>query len=143
MDRLPEFVANHPLLVAAFVALSAALAWSFLRARFQGYQNVEPADATQLINHKDAVVVDVRESNELADGRILDSVHVPLGQLKDSLNKLEKHKGRPVITVCRTGSRSGTASAALVKNGFEEVYNLKGGIMAWQGAGLPLKKSKK
>ena len=143
MDRLPEFVANHPLLVGAFVAIAAALAWSFLRARFQGYQNVDPMDATQLMNHRDAVIVDVREGNELGEGQIRESVHVPLGEIKSGPDKLARHKGRPVIAVCRTGSRSGIAASSLVKSGFEEVYNLRGGIMAWQNAGLPLQKAKR
>ncbi|MEW6611962.1 MAG: rhodanese-like domain-containing protein, partial [Pseudomonadota bacterium] len=53
---------------------------------------------------------------------------------------LEKLKERPVITQCRSGMRSAAAAAALKKAGFAKIYNLKGGIMAWRSAGLPLER---
>ena len=61
-------------------------------------------------------------------------------QLPQRVAELEKLKSRPVIAYCRSGSRSGGAGSILKKNGFETVYNLGGGIMAWQNANLPLNK---
>jgi rhodanese-related sulfurtransferase len=135
-----EFVGNHPGLFAALGAILALLAWTAVRERLLGIRSVGPAEATLLISHKDAVVVDVREPHEVKDGTILNAVHIPVGQVKDSLGKLEKFRDRPIIVGCRSGSRSGSAAAALVKAGFGEVYNLRGGMMAWQNANLPLVK---
>lgn len=140
MERLLEFVGNHPGLFAALGAIVALLGWTLLRDRLLGIRSVGPAEATLLISHKDAVVVDVREAHELKDGAILNAVHIPIGQFKDSVGKLEKYRDRPIIVGCRSGSRSGSAAAALVKAGFPEVYNLRGGVLAWQKANLPLVK---
>ncbi len=142
MDRLIEFVGNHPVLFLALAGVIGMLAWSFLQGSLQGFKTVGPVEATQLINHKDAVVLDLREESEVRDGVILNSIHIPLGQLKDNVGKLGKHKEKPMITLCRTGSRSNSACVTLVKNGFAEVYNLQGGITAWRNANLPLAKKK-
>jgi rhodanese-related sulfurtransferase len=140
VDRLLEFAGNHPGLFAALGVVIALLVWTSVRGRLQGIRSVGPAEATLLINHQDAVVIDVREPNELKEGMILNAVHVPLGQLKDSLARLEKFRERPVIVGCRSGSRSHAAAATLAKAGFPQVYNLQGGVMAWQNANLPLVK---
>ncbi|MDZ7752053.1 MAG: rhodanese-like domain-containing protein [Gammaproteobacteria bacterium] len=143
MDRVIEFSGNHLGLVSAFFVVLALLLATFLRASLQGFKSVDPMGATQLINHDDAVVVDIREPKELSEGSIINSTHIPLAKFDGSVKQLEKHKDKPVIVVCRSGSRSQVACATLTKNGFDRVYNLKGGILAWQGAGLPLKRSKK
>lgn len=143
MDRALEFAGNHVALVGAFFVVLGLLAATFLRSSLQGFKSVDPTGATQLINHQDAVVVDVREPNELSEGSIINSTHIPLRDVEKNIKQLEKHRDKPVIVVCRTGSRSQAACASLKKHGFEEVYNLKGGIMAWQSASLPLKRSKK
>jgi rhodanese-related sulfurtransferase len=140
MQQLTEFVGNHPGLFLALAVIVGLLAWTSFRGRFQGFKAVGPIEATQLINHQDAWVLDVREDAEFRDGYILNSEHVPLSQLSSSTKRLEKRKGKPVIVGCRSGSRSAGACASLVKQGFSEVYNLKGGILAWQNANLPLVK---
>lgn len=143
MDRLVEFAGNHPQLLIAFGVIVALIIGSYVRAGLQGFKSVEPMDAIDLINHRDAVVLDTREPHELEEGSIINAVHVPLGQLGTSLNKLDAYKSRPVIASCRSGSRSGVACTTLVKNGFQEVYNLRGGILAWKNASLPLEKKRK
>lgn len=138
MEEFLAFVQRQPGLFAALGVILALLALTTLRGRFQGFKSVGPTEATLLINHEDAVVLDVREPAELKDGLILNAVHVPLAQVRDSLPKLEKYRERPVIVGCRTGSRSQSACATLTKAGFNQVYNLRGGVMAWQNANLPL-----
>jgi rhodanese-related sulfurtransferase len=54
------------------------------------------------------------------------------------LSALEKHKSHPVIVNCRSGAQSSQACTRLRKHGFGEVYNLRGGILAWQSANLPV-----
>ena len=142
MEQLLEFAGNHVGLFAALGVIVALLAWTGVQGRLQGIRSIGPAEATLLINHQDAVVLDVRDGNEIKDGIILNSVHVPVGQLKDSLGKLEKYRERPVIVGCRSGSRSQSACAALTRAGFTQVYNLRGGVLAWQNASLPLVRAK-
>ncbi|RMG37167.1 MAG: rhodanese-like domain-containing protein [Gammaproteobacteria bacterium] len=136
MEQYLEFAANHYLLVGAFFAILAALIWNLVSA--SGGSNIDPADATLKINHEDAVVVDVRSIKEFSDGHILHAENIPLNSLKDQLPRLEKFKQRPVIVVCRSGSRSGAAASMLRKAGFEQAYNLRGGMLAWENAGLPV-----
>lgn len=141
MENLPEFIANHSLLVFAFVAIAGFLFWNLLNDG-PGAGRLSPNEAVDYINHQEAVVIDVRENNEFENGHIIDSIHIPLGRLKTGLKPLEVHKTKPVIISCMSGSRSAQACNTLRKNGFEQVFNLKGGVMAWQNASLPLVKGK-
>ena len=99
-----------------------------------GIPQVDAREAARLISEQDALVVDVRTEIEYASGRIPDAMHVSLRQLPDRIDRLEKYKDRPIVVSCRTGSRSLSACAYLAENGFEEVYNLKGGLRAWARA---------
>ena len=75
---------------------------------------------------------------EFSDGHIVNAENVPLNDLNNQLPKLGKYKDRPIIAVCRSGSRSAAACSTLRKAGFDQVYNLRGSILAWQNAGLPI-----
>lgn len=140
MDQYIEFIGNHYILSTAWLAVFVMIIYSFIGARLRGFQTANPTQATQLINHSDAVIVDVREENEYLKGHIVNSIHIPLSYLNDRMQQLEKYKDKPIIVGCRSGQRSGQACATLKKNGFEQVYNLSGGVMAWQNDNLPLTK---
>jgi rhodanese-related sulfurtransferase len=142
MGNLPEFIANNLLLVLSFVAVAGLLVWNIFGAGLQGLTQVEPMQAVQLINHEDAVVVDVRESSEYSQAHILNSLHIPLSVFGNQLNKLEKYKVSPLIVNCNSGHRSMQACRILKKNGYDKVYNMRGGILAWQNANLPVSKGK-
>jgi rhodanese-related sulfurtransferase len=88
----------------------------------------------QAADHAEAVVLDVREADELPDGRIAGSIHIPLGQL--SARVVELDRARPVITVCRSGGRSSQAAQFLAGQGFD-VANLDGGMTQWMAEGRP------
>jgi rhodanese-related sulfurtransferase len=140
MEQYIEFIGNHYILSAAWIGVFILIVYSFIGAKLRGYQNANPAQATQLINHNDAVILDVREENEYLKGHIVNSVHVPMSYLSERMKELEKYKDKPIIAACRSGQRSAQACATLKKNGFENVYNLSGGVMAWQSDNLPLTK---
>lgn len=141
MEQYLEFAANHILLVSAFVVVFAALMWNLI-ANPGGKFNIEPVEATAKINHDDAVVLDVRSMNEYQQGHIINAENIPLNSLDNGIKSLDKHKQKPIIAVCKTGSRSGAACSTLRKAGFEHVYNLRGGMMAWEAANLPVKRRK-
>jgi rhodanese-related sulfurtransferase len=88
----------------------------------------------QAADRTEAVVLDVREAGELAEGRIAGSTHVPLGQL--AARAFELDRGRPVITVCRSGGRSSQAAQFLAAQGYD-VANLDGGMTQWIAEGRP------
>ena len=140
MDQYIAFVSQNWMLVLGFFLILAMLTWNFISPTVRGYKPILPTNAVNLINHDDALVLDVRENNEYMGGHIINSIHIPLGTLNNRLNELEKYKNKPVIVGCRSGQRSASACATLKKQGFESVYNLSGGVMGWQNANLPLTK---
>ena len=138
MDQLISFISNNVILVATIIIVLFMLMNNLFGEKLRGYSSVTPSQSTQLINHDDAMIIDVREVNEYSDGHIINSVHIPLSSLKTRMSEIEKHKANKVIVACRSGHRSANACANLKKAGFEHVFNLSGGVMAWQNANLPL-----
>jgi rhodanese-related sulfurtransferase len=135
-----QFISTNILPIFIAVFSGAMLLWSLFGNRFRGIKEVDSAAALQLINHKNAVVLDVRETSEYAAGHVLNSKLIPLGKLKERMGELEKYKDQPIVVVCRSGNRSGTACFLLGKQGFVQAYNLAGGMQAWQKNNLPLEK---
>lgn len=80
-------------------------------------------------------LLDVREDDEWRAGHIEGAQHIPLGQLGGRLAELPA--GRPIVAVCRSGSRSAAAVRGLKQLGYA-AENLDGGVTAWSRAGLPL-----
>jgi rhodanese-related sulfurtransferase len=71
---------------------------------------------------------------------VLGAKSVPLADFERRAAEFDKHKAKPVIVVCESGSRSARAIEALRARGFARVFNLSGGFGAWQQAGLPVEK---
>jgi rhodanese-related sulfurtransferase len=140
MDQLTEFLGNNLALTAALVVIVGLLIGTVVAPGARRVRKLSATDTTRLINQEDAVVLDVRGDGEYRDGHIINAVHIPMTTLKDQLEKLEKYRERPIITVCRTGQQSATACNTLIKGGYQNVYNLQGGILAWENANLPLSK---
>jgi GrxC family glutaredoxin len=140
MGQFTEFVVNNWVLFLALIIILVLLARTWISTG--GVKGLGPMQAVSLSNHKDAVFIDVRTDDEYREGHILHALHAPLGLLDSKLKDINKYKNRPLIVYCRSGSRSSQGGAVLKKNGFEEVYNLSGGVMAWQSASLPLTKDK-
>ncbi len=138
-QQLLEFAGNHTLLVAAFMAVLTALIWNLVTDP-GGKNAVDPLTATSMINHDDAIVLDVRSMAEFKDGHIVNAINIPLNGLGNNVKQIEKHRDKPIVTVCRSGSRSGSACAILRKHGFENVKNLRGGMLAWENSSLPVKR---
>lgn len=135
-----QFISNNIFPIGMAVFSGLMLLWSFFGNRFKGIKEVNSSGALQLINHKNAVVLDVREPSEYESGHVLNSKLIPLGKLKDRIGELEKYKDRSIVVLCRSGNRSGTACFILGKHGFSQAYNLAGGIQAWKSANLPVEK---
>jgi rhodanese-related sulfurtransferase len=140
MARLVEFAVNHWLLVLALAVIASLLVMDTLKRQLLGFRDVKPQEAVRLINHEGAVPLDVREDEEYREGHVLNALHVPLGLIEERLQDLSPYKMQPLIVYCRTGQRSAKAGVLLRKQGFERVYKLSGGMLAWRGADLPVTK---
>lgn len=98
-----------------------------------GIPEVDPVTASVRLA-EGAVLLDVRENDEWEVGRIGGSLHIPLGAL--GARQAEIPDG-PLVVACRSGSRSASATAALLRAGYS-AENLAGGLEAWKAADLPL-----
>ncbi len=135
-----QFITSNIFPISMAVLSGIMILWSMFGNRFRGVKEANTNDALQLINHKGAFVLDVREPAEYANGHLLGAELIPLTQLKSRIGELEKYKAQPMLVVCRSGNRSATACAILSNRGFDQAYNLTGGMMAWQKANLPTQK---
>lgn len=88
-----------------------------------------PVTEYQALVVEGAQLVDVREVDEVAQGTLPEAIHIPLGDLPTRVGELDSTK--PTLLLCRSGGRSGQAAEFLVQNGFEDVTNLVGGMLAW------------
>ena len=93
--------------------------------------DVHTAAAVQ--NRDDVVLIDVREQWEYDEGHIPNITLIPMGEITNRLDEIPRDK--EVIVTCRSGNRSGQVTEFLRQNGFENVHNMQGGIVAWQQAG--------
>jgi rhodanese-related sulfurtransferase len=139
MEQLLEFTGNHPFLVAALLVTLALLVAHTLLG---GKNNIDPQQATLMMNHEDAVVVDVRPMADFGKGHIKNAVNIPINGFSNQIGQLEKNKNNPIIVSCRSGNQSQMACRQLRKAGFEKVFNLRGGIMAWEAANLPVSRKR-
>ena len=140
-QQLLEFAGNHLFLVGALIATLALLAHN-LASDLGGKGMVGPQQATELINREEGVVVDVRSMADFNKGHIIRAINIPMSGFQNQITQLEKHKKKPIIIACRSGAQSSVACKLLQRNGFERVYNLKGGILAWQSKNLPMSRKK-
>lgn len=114
----------------------------FLTKLFTGVQvnNVAPIDAQKKLSQKQKpYLLDVRQPEEYRSGHIPGAKLLPLGDLRSRMNELPKD--REILVVCHSGNRSLSATRQLVSAGFNAV-NLRGGMIAWSHAKLPVSKGK-
>ena len=134
------FIQQNIWLFLIALTSGGVLVWPLISRKLSGATEVGPMEAVQLINRKDAVMVDLREPAEFGGGHAPNARNIPQSQLDKRVGELAKLKGRPVILVCQTGGRSHAVTAQLRKAGLGEVMVLSGGINAWQQANLPVEK---
>lgn len=112
-----------------------------------GIKNVTVEEAKKLVGKENVFVLDVRTPSEFNSSHIEGATLIPVTNafgsdlkeeslLKARINEVPKNK--KILVYCRTGHRSTSASTILVKSGYSEVYNMKGGINAWISAGYPV-----
>jgi rhodanese-related sulfurtransferase len=134
-----KFVIDNWMLISVALASGLMLLWPTIQG--VGAGGLSATMAVQLINRERAVVVDVSESEEFAQGHIGGAKNVPLGQIEQRLPDVVKNKGVPLILVCESGARAQRAVATAKKLGYEKAQALAGGLKAWKEANLPVEKA--
>ncbi|MDA3846267.1 MAG: rhodanese-like domain-containing protein [Vallitaleaceae bacterium] len=96
----------------------------------QKVDNISAVEAQELLKDKNTVFVDVREPYEYANGHIAKASNIPVGQIKERMNQINKEK--QVVVVCASGMRSQRAAGILASEGYN-VKNMTGGMSSWRG----------
>jgi rhodanese-related sulfurtransferase len=134
-----SFLQNNIFLIVAAVASGGMLLWPLITGSSR--KEIDTLVAVQLINYKDALVLDVREGSEYDSGHVPNAKHIPADKLEQRIQELEKFKSKPVILIHRSGvNTTGKAGSILRKQGFAHVHDLAGGIESWGRANLPIVK---
>ena len=94
-------------------------------------KSVTTTELENIITQNDIAVIDVREEDEFASGHIKQAKNIPLSKLAIQLAKIPKDQD--VYLICQSGMRSQRAYSHLKKSGYDNVKNVRGGMMAWRG----------
>ena len=103
--------------------------------------SLEPAELQELLQRQVALtLIDVRTPAEFASAHIPGSYNVPLDQLPEHADQLRALSGEPVVLICRSGGRARQAETTLLQADLPRVHVLHGGLAAWEGQRLPLRR---
>ncbi len=126
------------MIVVFAVVVLAAAAYYFMQTGSgdSDYGNVDVAEAQDLIGEKgELVILDVRTVSEYESGHLEGAINIPVEALSGSLSELNPND--ELLVYCRTGNRSTTAVGILRENGYDRIYHMDGGIVAWGNARFP------
>ncbi len=97
-------------------------------------KSINSNQAEKLIkNTEDLVILDVRRPGEFKESRIVNSINIPVEEIEWELDQIEKYKDKPILVYCKVGVRSSIACNFLEIEGFNNLYNLRGGILDFNG----------
>ena len=144
MQEYLDFFQQNLLLSVIWIGIFLALMYSVIQSSTAPYKQLSAAEATQMMNRENGVVVDIRSKDEYRGGHITNALNILPSDIKaDQVSLLEKHKADPIILVCKMGQHSPESAKLLVKKGYENVNVLKNGLISWNDANLPLVRGKK
>ncbi len=109
----------------------------------QSANSITPEQLKQKIDsHENMILIDVRTQQEYAGelGHIDGTVLLPVQDIASWISNYQNDKDKEIIMICRSGNRSGRATQYFLEHGFTDVYNMEGGMIAWNKAGYPIEK---
>lgn len=134
-----EFITDNWYLFLALVVVIGALLMDPIRQQASGVKKISPLEMPRVLGDQ-GVIVDVSDAGEYKKAHIPKALNMNLKTMQAGLGKLEKQKKKTIVLVCPSGSKAPAAARYLIKNGFENVNVLAGGMMAWQKENLPIEK---
>jgi len=140
MGQLAQFITNHWELWLALVLILLAIYINELISQKKRAKELSPQAAVNLINHENAVVVDLRDAESFSKGHIIDAIRASAEDFGQQ--RMKKYKDKAIILVCAKGLQATSLASKLKKEGFLQVMVLSGGLAAWQAAELPIVKGK-
>ncbi|MBN4077120.1 rhodanese-like domain-containing protein [Mariprofundus ferrooxydans] len=125
---------------ASYIIMALIIAWllwkRLIAPKLSGVKSISATDYQQLCKTSH-VLLDVRQSGEWAKAHPAPAIHMPLSEISQRMQELDKQT--PIVVICASGNRSAMAATKLANTGFDTVYNFSGGMGAWQAAGLTVK----
>ena len=140
MQQFLEYSQHHPWYVVAALVMVVLVAISEFRAARASFGSIGPAEVIRLMNDG-ALLIDVRRDAEFTSGHIAGARSITSDKIADGAESLQRFKDNPIIVCCDTGATAGAAARHLVRLGFKQAFNLRGGLSAWRQDNLPLVKN--
>jgi len=138
-QQLTQFIANHWVLFTAFAIIIFLISMNELTGQLFSTKQLSTTSAIELINHQNAIVIDLREKKLFDLGHVLNSISLP----DADPSRLKRHNDDNVILICADGVLSAKLITQLHQQGLKNMVSLNGGINAWKAANLPLVTTKK
>jgi rhodanese-related sulfurtransferase len=140
MDRLIEYVTQHPYMAAAAVVALVVLITYESRVRASALGSISSQDLIRLMN-QGALVLDIRKPEEFAAGHVNGAKQLPSDQILTAGENFKRFKEKPVIVYCDSGSLAAAAVRQLNLQGFTKAFSLRGGFAGWRAENLPVTKA--
>ena len=105
------------------------------------YTDIDVITANNMItngSYPNLIILDVRTQSEYDERHLENSILIPVVELESRINELSQYIDTEIIVYCRTGVRSAQASTILDSNNFTKIFNVLGGINAWESSGYPI-----
>ena len=134
MEQVFDFIGNNWMLVSIWGAFLAAFLWDNNQ---RSGASVSTAQATQMINKQNAVVLDIRDKKDFDAGHLANAINIPYSSLNERMTELESSKEHPIVLVCKSRQSVGMAGKTLKQKGFQ-TYRLSGGMIEWTNQNLPV-----
>ena len=125
------------------IVLSVVIGLTFFNCKQTAAQHatlLEPMEFKEFLSTNDVLLVDVRTPQEFNSGHIENAINIDFlsSEFDEQIQKLDTTK--TLVIYCRSGNRSGKSTSKFVKVGFDQLYDLKGGVLNWEKTGLELVK---
>jgi len=138
MQQLIDFGVRHWELLLAFVVILGLFLSLELHIKLVAAPGVSVQQTVLLMNRENAILLDVRDTKNFSNGHIAASVNIPFSELRDKIKQLDDCRQRPIIINFGRGQAHHRVAKLLKNAGFDQLYHLKGGILSWEKATLPL-----
>jgi len=140
MEQYAIFFTQHWVLSLLLLTILLVIAIYELGSKSIGPKRVSPQEVVQLINHDDAVVIDLRDCTSFKQQHIINAINIPADELAQKITVLSKHKCKPIVLVHASGQQLSQVIKNFAKNDFANVSILGGGMRVWCEANLPVEK---
>jgi rhodanese-related sulfurtransferase len=140
MERLIQYVTNHPVLAGAVIlALIIVVSWE-ARLRSTGEGAISAQELIRLMN-QGALVLDIRKPEEYAAGHVNGAKQFDSDKILKAGETHKRFKDKPVVVICDSGSLAAAAVRQLTRQGFTKAFTLRGGFSGWRAENLPVAKA--